>query len=138
MHSEIVIYPPKTMFPRQKWQNPFSTVEHSGFSPFFRWQTLLNLQCAIKFMRNNVTDESLPINTNSVSSKYTLDPIHRMMKNTGTPVEKQKTKTNISEIQSIRIDWFEWDFLMSALICAARRQGKLNIYEVIAVYMYSR
>lgn len=28
--------------------------------------------------------------THSVSSKYTLDPIHRMMKSTGTPVERQK------------------------------------------------
>lgn len=35
--------------------------------------------------------------THSVSSKYTLDPIHRTMKSTGTPVERQENKTNVSE-----------------------------------------
>lgn len=47
------------------------------------------------------------INTHSVSSKYTLDPIHRMMKSTGTPAERQKTKTNVSETQSIHTELVE-------------------------------
>lgn len=39
------------------------------------------------------------IYTNSESSKYTLDPIHRTMKKTGTPMENQTGVTGINPNQ---------------------------------------
>lgn len=41
----------------------------------------------------------IQVYTNSVSSKYTLDPIHRTMKSTGTPVTE--IKTSVSEMQTL-------------------------------------
>lgn len=78
--------------------------------------------------------------TNSVSSKYTLEPIHRMMKSMGTTEGGEKTN-------SFRINYNKVELLVCApvgslstclifaLFCAASTQCKCNNHCIIIVHV---
>lgn len=50
----------------------------------------VSLKCKQEINEPVEMEMIVEVYTNSVSSKYTLEPIHRMMKSMGTPEEGQK------------------------------------------------